>query len=72
MVESLNGIVAKVIGGKRIHFAKSQSYQGLCAIATVIKNTKRPMYSLHKTLLYRSPAAKYPLIQVEKQRFKKN
>lgn len=37
VVESLNGIIAKLIDGKRINFAKSRSYQGRCAVATVIK-----------------------------------
>lgn len=46
VVQSLNGIIAKLIGGKQIHFAKSRSYQGRCAAATVIKYTKRPMHTL--------------------------
>jgi len=71
VVESLNGIIAKLIGGKRIHFAKSRSYQGRCAAATVIKNTKRPMYTLYKTLLHRSPAVKCPSTRLEVQRYKK-
>jgi len=71
VVESLNGIIAKLIGGKRIHFAKSRSYQGRCAATTVIKNTKRPMYTLYKTLLHRSPAVKCPSTRLEVQRYKK-
>lgn len=71
VVKSLNGIIAKLIGGKRIHFAKSRSHQGRCAAATVIRNTKRPMYTLYKTLLHRSPAVKCPSTRLEIQRYKK-
>jgi hypothetical protein len=42
VVESLNGIIAKLIGGKRVNFAMNRSYQGRVSAATVIKNTKRP------------------------------
>lgn len=42
IVESFNAIIAKLIGGKRIHFSLKGSYAGRCAIATVTKNSKRP------------------------------
>jgi len=58
IVESFNAIIAKVIGGKRINFALKGSYAGRCAIATVTKNSKRPFYSLHKTILKNSPIGK--------------
>lgn len=68
VVESLNGIIAKLIGGKRINFAMSRSYQGRVAAATVMKNTKRPLYKLHKTLLQYSPGKKWPSSKLEIQR----
>ncbi|KAL5242878.1 hypothetical protein ACI65C_010288 [Semiaphis heraclei] len=71
VVESLNGIIAKLIGGKRINFAMSRSYQGRVAAATVMKNTKRPMYKLHKTLLEHSPGKKWPSSKLEIQRQRK-
>lgn len=37
VVESLNGIIAKLIGGKRVNFAMSGSYRGRCSAATVNK-----------------------------------
>ncbi|KAE9542497.1 hypothetical protein AGLY_003358 [Aphis glycines] len=46
VVESLNGIIAKLIGGKRINFAMTRSYQVRVAAATVMKNTKRPLYNI--------------------------
>lgn len=49
IVESYNSIIAKVIGGKRINYVMKRSYSGRCMIAAVSKNTKRPLYALHKT-----------------------
>jgi len=71
VVESLNGIIAKLIGGKRVNCAMSGSYQGRCSAATVIKNTKRPLYTLHKVLLHRSPNKKCPSSILELNRLKK-
>lgn len=65
IVESFNAIIAKVIGGKRINFALKGSYAGRCAIATVTKNSKRPFYSLHKTILKNSPIGKLPSVKME-------
>lgn len=39
VVESLNGIVAKLIGEKRVNSAMSGSYRSRYSAATVIKNT---------------------------------
>ncbi|KAL4130854.1 hypothetical protein QTP88_008233 [Uroleucon formosanum] len=51
IVESLNDVIAKLIGGKRVNFAMIRSYQGrVSAAATVIKNTKRPLYLLNKAI----------------------
>lgn len=49
-VDSLNDIIAKLIGGKRGYFAINRSYQGRASAATVIKNTKPLLYILHTTL----------------------
>jgi len=51
----LNGIIAKLVGGKRVNFSMNRSYQGRVPAATVNKNTKRPLYLLHKVLLKRNP-----------------
>lgn len=51
VVESFNSVIAKLIGGKRINFALRRSYTGRCALATVTKNTKRPMY-IHYISIY--------------------
>ncbi|KAL4085314.1 hypothetical protein QTP88_027173 [Uroleucon formosanum] len=71
VVESLNGIIAKLIGGKRINFAMSGSYQGRVSAATLMKNTKRPLYKLHKKLLHCSPGTKWPSSKLEIWRQKK-
>ncbi|KAL5246402.1 hypothetical protein ACI65C_013810 [Semiaphis heraclei] len=68
VVESLNGIIAKLIGGKRVNFAMNKSYQGRVSAATVIKNTKRPLYLLHKALLKRSPGTKCLSMKLELKR----
>lgn len=68
IVESFNAIIAKLIGGKRIHFALKWSYAGRCAIATVTKNTKRSLYSLHKSILKNSPIGKLQSVKMEMTR----
>lgn len=65
IVESFNAIIAKLIGGKRINFALKGSYAGRCAIAAVTKNSKRPLYSLHKSILKKSPFEKLPSVKIE-------
>lgn len=55
IVESYNFIIAKVIGGKRMNYAMSKLYSGRCMIVVVSKNTKHPIYSLHKTLYSKIP-----------------
>lgn len=47
IVESFNAIIAKLIGGKGIIL----SLKGLCAIVTATKKTKRPFYSLYRSLI---------------------
>jgi len=68
VVESLNGIIAKLIGGKRVNFDMNRSYQGRVSAAIVIKNTKRLLYILHKTLLKRSPGTKCLSMKMELKR----
>lgn len=65
IVESFNAIIAKLIAGKRINYALKGSYAGRCAIAAVTKNTKRPLYSLHKSILKNSPIGKLPSVKME-------
>lgn len=45
--------------------AEKGSYAGRCAIATVITNIKRPLYSLHKAVLKNSPIGKLPSVKME-------
>lgn len=71
IVESYNSIIAKVIGGKRINYAMKRSYSGRCMIAAVSKNTKRPLYSLHRTLYKKSPSKKSYVNLIENLRQKK-
>lgn len=63
VVESLNGIIVKLIGGKRVYCSMSGSYQGRCSAATAIKYTKRPLYT-HKVLLHRSPKKKVSIVNI--------
>jgi len=49
----------------------SGSYQGRCSAVTVIQNTIRPLYTLHKVLLYRGPNKKCPSSILELNRLKK-
>lgn len=54
-VEHYNSIVAKFIGGKRVNFATSGSYQGRCSAAVVQHNSGLAHYKLHKQLYDSSP-----------------
>lgn len=54
---------------KEKNFLISGSYRSRCAI--VIKNTKRPFYTLHKTLLYCNPGNKRLSIILEMNCLKK-
>ncbi|XP_070515096.1 uncharacterized protein [Cardiocondyla obscurior] len=44
-VESCNGIISKLIGGKRIHFAKKGSYETRVKASTIQFNTSKAMTS---------------------------
>lgn len=70
IVESYNSIIAKVIGGKIINYAMKRSYFGRCMIAAVSKNTKRPLYTLHK-ILYKKVRQKIFMKLMENLRKKK-
>lgn len=54
-VECFNSIVAKFVGGKRINFSMKRAYEARCEAAVVSFNSKRPLYTLQKTILGRSP-----------------
>lgn len=54
-VEHYNSIVAKFIGGKRINFATSGSYQGRCTAAVVQHNSGHAHYKFHKVVYKSSP-----------------
>lgn len=68
VVESFNGIIDKLIGGKKDNFAMTRSHQERVSAATTTKNTKRPIYMLHKTLLKRSPGVKCLSMKLELKR----
>lgn len=55
IVEQFNSIVAKFVGGKRINYSLRRSYQGRCSAAVVSFNSKRPIYTLHKSMYGSSP-----------------
>jgi hypothetical protein len=44
-----------IVGGKRINYSKGRSYRARYHAAVVLFNTKRPHYSLHKTIVGKSP-----------------
>lgn len=54
-VESFNSIIAKFVGGKRINFSLRRGYDARCNAAVVSFNTKRPLTTLHRAILGRSP-----------------
>lgn len=54
-VEHYNSIVAKFVGGKRINFALTGSYQGRCAAAVVQHNSGHAHYNFHKAIYKSSP-----------------
>lgn len=69
-VERFNGIVAKFVGGKRINFSLKQSYQARCSAAVVSYNTKKPLYTLQKSILGCSPSSGAK--KLEERRIRKN
>lgn len=56
-VERFNNIVAKFMGGKRVNFTTRRAYQSRCHAAVVSYNTNRPLYTLHKKMLGKSPSS---------------
>lgn len=68
-VERFNSIIAKYVGGKRINFTMRRSYQGRCAAAVLSPNTRKPIYTVQKKILGRSP--RNTIKQMEENRLKK-
>ncbi|CAH2087980.1 unnamed protein product [Euphydryas editha] len=62
-VESFNNIIAKFIGGKRINFSLRQGYEARYNAAVVSFNTKRPLSTLHRTILGKSPRSQIKKIE---------
>ncbi|XP_028168468.1 uncharacterized protein LOC114358650 [Ostrinia furnacalis] len=54
-VERYNSIVAKLVGGKRVNFSKSGSYQARCHAAVVSFNTHKVLTTVYKSIAGRSP-----------------
>ncbi|CAH1113585.1 unnamed protein product [Psylliodes chrysocephalus] len=49
-VESVNAIITKFIGSKRIYYGHRRSYRARCFAAVVNKNTRMPLYTLRTCL----------------------
>ena len=54
-VESLNGLIAKYTGGKRLNFAERGSYTGRCAAAVVEYNSKQVHSRLDAVMKKKTP-----------------
>ncbi|KAL4084689.1 hypothetical protein QTP88_027614 [Uroleucon formosanum] len=67
IVESFNSIIAKFIEGKRVNYALKNAYHTRCMLATLSKNNKRPIYSLHKALYKKSNFKALEILRKEKQ-----
>ncbi|CAH2088144.1 unnamed protein product [Euphydryas editha] len=65
-VEQFNSIIAKFVSGKRTNLIQRRTYQSRCAAAVVVYNTKRPLYSIQKSLLGNTKKKK---IQAKFQKF---
>ncbi|CAK1590870.1 unnamed protein product, partial [Parnassius mnemosyne] len=70
-VERFNSVVAKFVGGKRINFASRRSYQARCSAAVVSYNTKRPLYTLHKKILGKSPVGSLQKLEGRREQKRK-
>lgn len=71
-VEQYNAVIAKFVGGKRINFAKSESYKTRCFGAMVQYNTKKAHYYLHKEICKRSPGVHTKIMEDKRlERLKK-
>jgi len=55
LAEAFNSIVAKLIAGKRINFARRYAYQMRCSAAAIQFNTKSFSSALHRKVIGRSP-----------------
>ncbi|CAH2088999.1 unnamed protein product [Euphydryas editha] len=53
--EQFNGIVAKLVGGKRVNFSLKNSYTVRCHAAVDSFNSVRPQYAIYKSKFHRSP-----------------
>ncbi|KAF9409839.1 hypothetical protein HW555_010917 [Spodoptera exigua] len=73
-VESFNSIIAKFVGGKRINFSLRRGYESRCDAAVVAFNTKRPLSTLHRSILGTSPRAAVKRLEEKrhKQRMRKS
>ena len=54
-VESLNAIIAKCIGGKRLNFAERGSYPGRCAAAVMEYNSNQVHSKLNSVMKKKTP-----------------
>lgn len=55
VVEQFNGVIAKLVGGKRINYSQRRSYQTRCAGAVVSFNTGKLLSTVHRNIHKKSP-----------------
>lgn len=54
-VERYHSVVAKFIGGKRVNFSQRYQYQMRCNAAALSFNARKPLSTLHKSIVGKSP-----------------
>ncbi|KOB52290.1 hypothetical protein OBRU01_26165, partial [Operophtera brumata] len=55
VVEQFNGVIAKLVGGKRINYSQRRSYQTRCAGAVISFNTGKLLSTVHRNIIKKSP-----------------
>lgn len=55
VVENFNGVIAKMVGGKRINYAQRRSYQARCAPALISFNTGKLLSTVQRKVYGTSP-----------------
>ncbi|CAH0401911.1 unnamed protein product [Chilo suppressalis] len=55
VVERFNGVIAKLVGGKRINYSLRRSYQARCSGAVISFNTGNFLSTVHRHIYGNSP-----------------
>lgn len=58
IAETFNSVIAKYVGGKRIHFTLRNSYQERYSAAAISFNTKTPITAVNR-FIFKTPSGKY-------------